>query len=391
MNLLLVTDHTFLSFNSKIYDNFCFSRSFFNDYQGVFNSVKVLTRVLPVDRLPPGAMLSDGDGVDFLSIKNLHGLKWVLLADRVSNKRIQKAVFETDSVVVRVPSQLGWLAAQIAFHKNIPFMAEIIGDPKITIQNSGRGIQFWMLSQLEALRLKFVVKRACVVSYVSQKHLPDQYPVSPGTPYDHISSIRLDSSQITQKRCSIEKRQKYRILLVASLIPYKRHSDILRACKILSDKGFPVEVHFAGDGPLKDELQLLTRQYNLVENVVFHGHIADREVLNNLIDSCDLFVMSSSSEGLPRAMLEAMARGLPAIGSNASGVDELVRDSEQFEVGDSEGLASLLFRILQSPTLLTELSEHSIQVAKQYSSEVLSPKRIQLYRLLQNKSFSAST
>jgi phosphatidyl-myo-inositol dimannoside synthase len=390
MKLLLATDHTFLSFNSGIYDSFCLDRSFFCDYQAVFNSVMVITRVLSVNDLPEGARKSDGEGVYFLPIKDLHGLRWVLLANRVSHRIMQKAMLETDAVVVRVPSQLGWLAAQNAVHEKIPFLAEVTGDPKRTIQNSGRGLQFWMLSQLEAWRLKYLVKKACLVSYVSRKHLPNEYPVSPGTPYDHISSIRLDLSQITPKRCFHEKRGKYRILLVANLFPYKRHADILRACKILSNNGFPVEIHFAGDGPMKNELQLLTREYNLVENVVFHGHISDRDELNNIIDSCDLFVMTSSSEGLPRAMLEAMARGLPAIGTRAPGVEELVRDSEQFEIGDTEGLATLIFRIFQSPTLLAELSEYSVQVAKQYSSEVLSPKRVRLYRLLQSKSFSSS-
>jgi glycosyltransferase involved in cell wall biosynthesis len=58
--------------------------------------------------------------------------------------------------------------------------------------------------------------------------------------------------------------------------------------------------------------------------VIFHGAVHDRRRIRDLLDSADLFVQPSRTEGLPRALVEAMARGLPAIGSDVGGIPELL-------------------------------------------------------------------
>ena len=72
-------------------------------------------------------------------------------------------------------------------------------------------------------------------------------------------------------------------------------------------------------------LKTLAGELNLTAHVRFHGHIAGRENIERILDGADLFVMTSASEGMPRAMIEAMSRGLPAIGSAVGGITEILK------------------------------------------------------------------
>ncbi len=385
MSLLIATDHTFIRHPSGIYDTFCFYRSFFEDYCQVFKTIEVISRVSDQEIIPPGSVRSDGAGVRFTGVSNLRGFQWIARSRDVSNKHLDTALAHADALVVRVPSQLGWWAAKRAIQLRKPYMIEVTGDPKRTVTNAGGGPHYWLIAQLEAYRLKHIAKYACVASYVSQFYLPKTYPVPPGTPADSISSIRLESREITHPRIFDSRSGNLRVILVASLFTYKRHIDILRACHMALKKGVEVEAHFVGEGPMRSELDALAQRLNIREKIYFHGHIANRCVLKKLLDSSDLFVMSSASEGLPRAVLEAMARGLPVIGTQTPGVEELLRPSELYPVGDFRALAGLLLNLARNPRLLNEISQHSIAVVGQYTRDVLSPKRVRLYKLLMEK------
>jgi glycosyltransferase involved in cell wall biosynthesis len=385
MNLLIATDHTFIQHPSGVFDTFCFDRVFFDDYCKVFESVAILCRIVKCEQLPPGAARSDDAGIYFLPIQDLHGIKWFLEANRVSRKLLHEAVDRSDAIIVRVPSQLGWLAARRAHQVGKPYMVEITGDPKRTIENANSGLFYKLIAQLEARRLRELAENASAASYVNRNTLEKFYPVHPNTPKASISSIRLHLNSITQPRIFISKLSAVRILLIASLFRYKRHSDILRAGRILLNLGVDVELDFVGDGPMREELDQLAKESGIREKIRFHGHIADRNTLNRLMDASDIFVMSSASEGLPRAMLEAMARGLPVVGANTPGIEELVRQSELYPVGDFQALGNLLYSICGDQKRLNEMSCHSIKTAELYTCEKLSPERLRLYEILREK------
>ena len=93
--------------------------------------------------------------------------------------------------------------------------------------------------------------------------------------------------------------------------------------------------------------------------MTFAGSLPRAEVFRR-IDACDLFVMPSRTEGLPRALVEAMARAAPAIGSRVGGIADLLEDGVNgvlVEPGDTRALADALVRVLSSRTLVERLAQ----------------------------------
>jgi glycosyltransferase involved in cell wall biosynthesis len=112
-----------------------------------------------------------------------------------------------------------------------------------------------------------------------------------------------------------------------------------------------------GEGPDRPELEAEIQRLEIGDRVHLLGE--RRDVLELLADA-DLFVLSSASEGMPVSVLEAMAAGLPVVGSRVGGVPELVVEGETgllVEPGDPDELAAAIDRLLDDPQLRRRLGE----------------------------------
>jgi glycosyltransferase involved in cell wall biosynthesis len=112
---------------------------------------------------------------------------------------------------------------------------------------------------------------------------------------------------------------------VGMLIPLKGVEYLLRAVAILVDHRDDLRVLIAGDGPDRERLESLCSELRLSEHVYFVGHVPHQQV-PQVLSACDLFVFPSASEGVPRALMEAMAMRLPLVASAVGGILELVQD-----------------------------------------------------------------
>jgi glycosyltransferase involved in cell wall biosynthesis len=381
MKILLVTDHRFYLYQSHIYDVFRIDQEFFKDYSDVFSEVRVLARLIDVDSLPQGANRSDSQGVYFVpGIKVAQRFFWVITSKVLNYPLIQKEIEAADGVIIRVPSELGSHAAQEALRQNKPLLAEVVGDPEESIGNQSKGgLHYKVLASWEDYLLRRIIRHVSAASYVSRFSLQKKYPVSPGVYNDNISSVRLDEADISQPRDYSSTHSPLRIVYLANLIPHKRHIDLIKAVEILLKRGVEVEVHFAGDGFIKENLIQATKRIGLEAYIHFHGHISEKREIFRLLDNSDLFVFPSASEGIPRAGLEGMARGLPIIGSNAGGIPEIVRESEIFRVGDVKAIVELIQELIHDPQRLTDMSHYSIRTAEEFTGGILSAKRRKLY------------
>jgi glycosyltransferase involved in cell wall biosynthesis len=316
-------------------------------------------------------------------------VRWVLFARYYISAITKRAVHEHDALIARVPSQSGWIASKYARKMNKPYMIETIGDPYEAIISIGNSIFHKIVALLFAQRLRKMAKYATAGSFVNSSILPKTYPLSKDAPWNTISSINLPSSQVSKPRKYPSALDKVKIIMVASMYSYKRHQDLLYACRKLLDQGIKTELHFAGDGPCRPSIEALCYKLGIRENTHFHGHVAKREALQKLLEQSDLFVLTSQTEGMPRAMIEGMSRGLPALGSNVGGIKELLDEDCLFPVGNVVYLTNLLSNLVNNPSRLSSMSKRSIEVAKQYTIDKLSDKRLQLYNYLRNKALAA--
>nr|WP_255616501.1 glycosyltransferase [Microvirga puerhi] len=122
-----------------------------------------------------------------------------------------------------------------------------------------------------------------------------------------------------------DARARLRLLFVGRLQHQKGIDVLLRAMTQVASPD--MELLVVGDGPERNMLKAMAREFAIQDNVMFHGW-ADRSELPILYQSADIFVLPSRDEGMPNVLLEAMASGLPAIATRISGSEELVVDGE---------------------------------------------------------------
>jgi len=119
------------------------------------------------------------------------------------------------------------------------------------------------------------------------------------------------------------------IVCVGSLLEVKGHTYLIEACRQLRNSGVKFYCHLVGDGPLRPELQRQIEKASLRDKVLMRGALPRTEVLE-LLRGSDVIVQPSvqtaagSREGIPVALMEGMALGLPAVASRLSGIPELV-------------------------------------------------------------------
>jgi glycosyltransferase involved in cell wall biosynthesis len=185
-----------------------------------------------------------------------------------------------------------------------------------------------------------------------------------------------------------DRQPSYVIGFVGRLVPEKGIDILLRAVAALqgSDLAHPVRLHLVGEGPLRSELQALAMQLAIADRVEFLGPRTPAQIAD-LLCSFDLVALPSRTtpvwkEQLGRALLEAMACGVPVIGSDSGAIPEVVGDAGLIvPEGDAAALADAMARLLSSPELRRELSRRGrARVEMHYSQRRLAEQTLAVYR-----------
>lgn len=117
-----------------------------------------------------------------------------------------------------------------------------------------------------------------------------------------------------------QPREKVKVVCVSRLAPPKDHATLIRAAAMI-ESGY--ELLIVGEGELKPYMEALAESLGTRDRIRFLGNVPD--IVSILADS-DIFVFSSTHEGLPYCIMEAMRAGLPVIATNAGGIGEEVLD-----------------------------------------------------------------
>jgi glycosyltransferase involved in cell wall biosynthesis len=155
-----------------------------------------------------------------------------------------------------------------------------------------------------------------------------------------------------------------RIVSVGSLAPKKGHSVLVRACRLLADRGVGFRCDIAGGGPLRAELDALVRELGLADRVVLRGPLPQEEVRRLMADARAFVLASVPTEdgdldGIPVVLMEAMALGKACVATRLSGIPELIADGQTgllAEPGDAHGLAERIARALADDALAARLA-----------------------------------
>lgn len=156
-----------------------------------------------------------------------------------------------------------------------------------------------------------------------------------------------------------KRNEKFRIVSVGSLVWIKGYEDALTAVHELVQQGVPVQYDIIGTGAEKQRILFTIDDLNLQNHVQLLGKLPPAEVRNQL-QQADAFLLSSHSEGISNAVLEAMACGLPVVTTDCGGMTEAVSDGvEGFVIPTAEPIvaAKQLKQLADSPQLRRQMGQ----------------------------------
>jgi len=159
------------------------------------------------------------------------------------------------------------------------------------------------------------------------------------------------------KKAASEKQ----LLYVGNLTAPKRVDTILHAMQTVCKTIQNAQLIIAGDGDLRESLEALTDSLDIRQHVRFLGAVPHDDV-TILMQQSDIFVHCSENEGLPVAIMEALASGLPVVASSVGGVPDLIRDGETgylLAPGDFEGYADRIILLLQNDDQRKQMEKNS--------------------------------
>lgn len=143
----------------------------------------------------------------------------------------------------------------------------------------------------------------------------------------------IDLDKMTRRELRATTPNKLKILAIGRLVETKGFEDLLKACRILKDKGIEFECDIIGEGPLSGSLKSQVSSLKLEERVKFLG-IKTQNEIKKLYSEATMLVQPSvvakngDRDGIPNVILEAMALGVPVVSTRISGIPEVVIDGE---------------------------------------------------------------
>ena len=153
-------------------------------------------------------------------------------------------------------------------------------------------------------------------------------------------------------------------------------------CKKRSIK---LKLKIIGDGKFRSQLEGQAAQLGVNNSVKFLGKLPSGESVRDELLKADLFVLASHGEGLPRSMIEAMACSLPCIGSNASGIPELLHGDDLVAPGDAQALADKIEGIITNPERMRLMAQRNYKKSLEYKSDILMERRKKFYKVLRKR------
>lgn len=160
-------------------------------------------------------------------------------------------------------------------------------------------------------------------------------------------------------------KKNFTIVCVASLQPKKGHRYLIEAMSLLRKDNRRVQLVIAGDGPLRQQLGDKVKKLGLKEWITFMGDQTQGQVVE-LLQKADCFTLPSiisqgnRMEGIPNALMEAMACGLPVISTHISAIPELIEHNHNgllVQPEDSSAISEAVSRLQEDTTLCSRLGQ----------------------------------
>jgi len=376
LNLLFAHDHIFYKYGDVYYSNGSFPQKTLKRYTRVFDKVNFVSRQIIVDEKPNEISLASTENLEFVRVPNFKTIK-DFYKIKEAKEIIKREVENADCIIART-SSIGSLAVRYAKKYNKPYLIEVVGCTKDALWNHG-SLAGKLLSFPKYFKSKKMIKEAPYVIYVTSEFLQKRYPTL-GL-YTNCSNVNITKgSERTLENRLIKINNNNSKIVFGTIgaidIEYKGHDLMIKALSLIKDNVTKeIEYKIVGGGnPI--HLINLAKKYDVLDLVTFEGTLENDEI-NNFLDSVDIYIQPSRTEGLPRAVIEAMSRACPIIGSNVGGIPELIDKESIFKKNNYKELANLILDVSSNKIWLENKAKRNFNESKKYENTIIEERRTQ--------------
>ena len=354
------------------------------DYGGLENGVVNLINHMPAERYRHAIICLAGYGPEFCKR---------LRSGDVRVHSLNKRPGKNPSAYWRMWRLLRSLQPAIVHSRNLgtvdmQWIAAVAG-----VRHRVHGEHGWDASDPSGLRRRsLLIRRAC--RPVIQRYVPMSRDLARWLEED----VRVDPSRVRQIYNGVDtetfrpsadespgsRREALTIGIVGRLDPVKNHASLLRAFRSILEREpqlvRDLRLMIVGDGPLRAELESMSKSLELGDRVWFAGARDDTPAQYRAMD---VFALPSLNEGISNTILEAMATGLPVVAARVGGNPEIVEDGVSgllYEQGATDGLPSAILRYVKDPVLRqTHGAAARRRVMQNFSLEAMVQRYLDLY------------
>lgn len=287
---------------------------------------------------------------------------------------LTKAVKNSDIVFLRLPAMNAFLVSLLSLFYNKPVVCYVVGSEEEVVEKGlkYRGILKKLASNIAHLHsfiYKKIVQRSKVAFFLSGG-LKTEFGSRNDNSYLMLTSLMAEKD--IQVRNDTIQNDTVTLLYVGRLAHEKGLDYLIYAIANLVHEGFKVKLLIGGEGPEREKLESLSRELGLDTTIEFLGFIPFGKELDEIYIMSDIFVLPSFSEGAPKVLLEAMAKGLPLISTDVGGVSDIIKDEENgilIQPRSSEAIAHAVKRVTKESKLRKKLIKNGYRFVEGHTSE----------------------
>jgi glycosyltransferase involved in cell wall biosynthesis len=316
-----------------------------------------------------GWLKVDGPGISLVPIPDVQTVKSMILCFPQIFNSVRKASKKADRFFIRMPGIAGMAVGFSLCLLRKQFAMELVGHPTESVKEmlAQRGQNAsWMLRLLDRFT-RYLVKKSVAVAYRSD-YLRQAFPSNKSDNEFIISGAQILSEYITQPRSREQfLSHPFTFVSIGRINPEKGYLCLLEAfAKVCKESSDQVRLRIIGDGTDLPKMKERALDLGIEQHCEFLGRIQWGDDLFSALDNCHLFLLPSLTEGMPRSLIEAMARGMPALGSRCGGIPELLDEQYLVKPGDADAWAEAMSGLIDKATTLEAMSRTNFEKSEEH-------------------------
>jgi phosphatidylinositol alpha-1,6-mannosyltransferase len=384
--LNLVVDQRFLqSPNGAVWSHSPPAYPFFEQALEVFDRVRLIARTSAISVTPANARRVDGPAVEVMPVPSFVGPFQYLRKRSAVSATLDRIARLDGAFLLRIPSQTAFLIASRLDHLHRPYAVELLTDPHDFFAPgvSAHGLAY-LFRPYFCRRSRETCARSVAANFVTGSRTLAAHPTPRALWNGNVSDVDLPAEAFP----TLSRRRPDRPLAIVTVgfldLLYKGQDLLIRSLATCHRQGLDFRLSFVGDGENRPRLLALASSLGIGGRVHITGPLGGPTEVRAHLEQSDLFVLPSRAEGIPRALLEAMAAGLPAICSNVGAMPDLLPSRWVIPASDEAALGAKLMEFAKHRDLWPELGAQNQLAARAFERSILRPQRKAFYEAVHN-------